>query len=107
ELLREAYPPQAFYALMNLLSSHDQARALHHFGYMEPLGRRDAASVPRGESGSLGRPGAARDDGNAEALKLAKQRLRLAVFFQMTYPGAPTIYYGDEVGVAGGDDPYN
>ena len=80
ELLREAYPPQAFYALMNLLSSHDQARALHHFGY--------------------------RDDGNAETLKLAKQRLRLAVFFQMTYPGAPTIYYGDEVGMAGGDDPY-
>ncbi len=25
----------------------------------------------------------------------------------MTYPGAPTIYYGDEVGVTGGDDPYN
>lgn len=25
----------------------------------------------------------------------------------MTYPGAPTIYYGDEVGVGGGDDPYN
>jgi cyclomaltodextrinase len=29
------------------------------------------------------------------------------VFFQMTYPGAPTVYYGDEVGVTGGDDPYN
>ena len=26
---------------------------------------------------------------------------------QMTYPGAPTIYYGDEVGVTGGDDPDN
>jgi cyclomaltodextrinase / maltogenic alpha-amylase / neopullulanase len=25
----------------------------------------------------------------------------------MTYPGAPTIYYGDEVGVTGGEDPYN
>jgi glycosidase len=25
----------------------------------------------------------------------------------MTYPGAPTVYYGDEVGVTGGDDPYN
>jgi glycosidase len=76
ELMREAYPPQAFSALMNLLSSHDQPRALHHFG---------------------------EDQDRA----LAKRRLRLAVFFQMTYPGAPTIYYGDEVGVGGGDDPYN
>jgi len=25
----------------------------------------------------------------------------------MTYPGSPTIYYGDEVGLTGGDDPYN
>jgi len=107
ELLREAYPPQALYALMNLLSTHDQARALFHFGYTEPLGRRDAASGPQRESGSLGRPGAAQDDGDADALKLAKQRLRLAVFFQMTYPGSPTIYYGDEVGLGGGDDPYN
>lgn len=32
EHLREAYPPQAFHALMNLLSSHDQARALHVLG---------------------------------------------------------------------------
>jgi cyclomaltodextrinase / maltogenic alpha-amylase / neopullulanase len=82
ELLRESYPPQALYALMNLLSSHDQARALHYFGY------RDEAS-------------------DAVTIALAKQRLRLAVFFQMIYPGSPTIYYGDEVGVTGGEDPYN
>jgi cyclomaltodextrinase / maltogenic alpha-amylase / neopullulanase len=81
ELMRDAYPPQSFYALMNLLSSHDQARSLHQFGYD--------------------------DHANAAAIVLAKQRLRLAVFFQMTFPGAPTIYYGDEVGVTGGDDPYN
>lgn len=81
ELMREAYPPQAFYALMNLLSSHDQPRALHHLGY--------------------------RDDGDAAKLAGAKQRLRLALFFQMSFPGAPAIYYGDEVGLGGGDDPYN
>jgi len=107
ELMREAYPPQAFYALMNLLSSHDQARALHHFGYIEPQGRHDVAPAPRGEPASLGLPGAGRDDGDQGKLNEAKQRLRLAVFFQMVYPGAPAIYYGDEVGVAGGDDPYN
>jgi cyclomaltodextrinase / maltogenic alpha-amylase / neopullulanase len=82
ELIREQYPKPAQYALMNLLSSHDQARALHHFGY------RDESSSP-------------------DAIALAKQRLRLSVFFQMVFPGSPTIYYGDEVGVTGGEDPYN
>ena len=82
ELMREAYPPQAFYALMNLLSSHDQARALHQFGWHA-------------------------DTTDAKKIAVAKQRLKLAVLFQMTFPGAPTIYYGDEVAVTGGDDPYN
>jgi glycosidase len=30
---------------------------------------------------------------------------KLAVLFQMTYPGAPALYYGDEVGMTGGKDP--
>jgi len=30
---------------------------------------------------------------------------RLATLFQMTYPGAPCIYYGDEIGLEGGHDP--
>ncbi len=30
---------------------------------------------------------------------------RLATLFQMTYPGAPSIYYGDEVGMEGPHDP--
>lgn len=33
--------------------------------------------------------------------------LRLATLFQMTYPGAPSIYYGDEIGMTGGHDPAN
>jgi cyclomaltodextrinase / maltogenic alpha-amylase / neopullulanase len=82
EAVREAYPPQAFHALMNLLSTHDAARALHQFGFHDDT--KDAAVIAR-----------------------AKQRLLLAVFIQMTYPGAPAVYYGDEVGVTGGEDPYN
>lgn len=82
ELMRENYPPQSFYALMNLLSTHDSARALHFFGYHDE--KADAATVG-----------------------LAKRRLRLAVFFQMMFPGSPAVYYGDEVGVTGGEDPYN
>jgi len=36
-----------------------------------------------------------------------KDSFRLATLFQMTYPGAPCIYYGDEVGMTGGRDPEN
>ncbi len=32
-------------------------------------------------------------------------KLKLSVLFQMTYPGAPVIYYGDEIGMTGGMDP--
>jgi neopullulanase len=33
------------------------------------------------------------------------ERLKLATLLQMTFPGAPCIYYGDEVGLQGGLDP--
>jgi glycosidase len=31
--------------------------------------------------------------------------LQLAMLFMFTYPGAPCIYYGDEIGLTGGHDP--
>ncbi|MBW7455836.1 alpha-glycosidase [Paenibacillus sepulcri] len=36
-----------------------------------------------------------------------KERLKLAVVFLMTYIGTPCIFYGDEIGLKGGDDPDN
>ena len=36
-----------------------------------------------------------------------KDIFRLATLFQMTYPGAPCIYYGNEIGMSGGRDPEN
>jgi len=33
------------------------------------------------------------------------QRLKLAVAFQMTFPGMPAVYYGDEIGMTGENDP--
>lgn len=34
-----------------------------------------------------------------------KKRLKLATAFQMMFPGSPAIYYGDEVGLTGENDP--
>lgn len=34
-----------------------------------------------------------------------RRRMKLAALFQLTYTGAPCIYYGDEVGMTGGEDP--
>jgi len=36
-----------------------------------------------------------------------KSALKLATTFQMTYLGAPSVYYGDEIGMSGGHDPAN
>jgi glycosidase len=82
EYMREVYPPQVLFALMNVLSSHDVERSLYTFGFKDE-------TTP------------------AARVREAKQRLLLATFFQMTYPGSPTIYYGDEVGVTGANDPYD
>jgi glycosidase len=68
----DEYPLPAVYASMNLLDSHDTGRILWELGAT---------------------PGA-----TPEQVALAKQKLRLIVLFQMTWIGAPTIYYGDEAG---------
>jgi neopullulanase len=46
----------------------------------------------------------------ARFLSLARNdrsALRLAIHFLMTFPGAPCVYYGDEIGMLGGHDPDN
>jgi glycosidase len=80
EMLREDYPKPVFYRLMNLVSSHDLPRALFDLGYKK-YGAANYAEMRR--------------------------RLLLCFALQFTYPGAPTIYYGDEVGMTGGADPMN
>jgi len=45
------------------------------------------------------------DPGKPTDKEYEKQKLIAA--FQMTYWGAPFIYYGDEVGMWGGDDPHD
>lgn len=72
---------------MNELSNHDHSR------FLTRTNRRV------GRIHTMG-PDAANDNIN-------KGVFREAVVFQMTWPGAPTIYYGDEAGVCGWTDPDN
>lgn len=85
--IQEDYPREVLDSLMNLLDSHDTARLLWDLtpGAANPADReQNAANVAAG-----------------------KQRQKLASLIQFTLPGAPMIYYGDEVGMTGGDDPDN
>ena len=43
----------------------------------------------------------------ADQRQAGETRLRLAVFFQMIYPGCPVVYYGDETAMEGYRDPFN
>jgi glycosidase len=83
--VREDNPDATYYNMLNLMDSHDTQRILW--------------SLTPGERNREDR------EFNAANLALGKELLRLAVVVQMTIPGAPTIYYGDEVGMTGDDDP--
>lgn len=72
---------------MNELSNHDHSRFLTRTNHKV------------GRTNTLG-PEAANEGIN-------KAVMREAVVIQMTWPGAPTIYYGDEAGVCGFTDPDN
>lgn len=77
----------SLYCSMNQLSNHDHSRFLtrtnHKVGRVQDLG---SAAAGEGVSVTV---------------------LRLATMLMMTWPGAPTLYYGDEAGVVGFTDPDN
>ncbi|HEX9990845.1 MAG TPA: alpha-amylase family glycosyl hydrolase [Chloroflexia bacterium] len=83
--IREDYPDAAYYSLMNLLDSHDTERLLWTL--------------------TPGQETRADKEFDAANLGVGKQKVRLASLIQYTMPGAPTVYYGDEVGITGDDDP--
>ena len=86
------YPPEAANALMNLLGSHDTERIL------TMLGDKEVEKLPYEKKAGYRMSAASR--------KRALARLRLAVCIQMTVPGIPMIYYGDEAGMEGHKDPF-
>ena len=91
--LRQAYPAEATYALQNLLDSHDTDRLA------------SMLKNPDREYNGQNRvqDGARYDDARPDPIHY--QRARLLALLQMTYVGAPMVYYGDEVGMYGADDP--
>ncbi len=87
------YPRQNVYVLQNLVDSHDVDRVSSQI--VNPDRWYDHAARPgQNPNYDVRRPNA------QERLKQ-----RLIVGLQMTLPGAPMIYYGDEAGMWGGDDP--
>ncbi len=82
-----AFMTPSLHIAMNELSNHDHSRFLtrtnHKVGRVDQLG------------------------GEAAGEGVSVPVFKLGVMMQMTWPGAPTIYYGDEAGVVGFTDPDN
>lgn len=92
ETLRENYPPDAYYSAMNFLSTHDTPRILTLLG---------------GEPVPEDKPGRAAARLSPAGYELARRRLMLGAMLLYAFPGSPTVYYGDEAGVQGYEDPLN
>lgn len=92
--LMENYPAQSLYSAMNLISSHDVPRALTVLSDSP-----DFRTLTRQAQHDFVIP--------EDKKELAKRRMVLAIALQMTLPGAPTVYYGDENEMFGYADPFN
>ncbi len=90
----ENYPAESLYASLNLISTHDVPRALTILS--------DAPSVT-----GLDRPAQKAVVVSDEKRALGLKRLKLATLMQFTLPGAPCVYYGDEIAMCGYADPFN
>ena len=92
EQLRENYPSPAFYSAMNFLSTHDTPRILTLLGgEPTPADKAERAAARLSPAGR----------------ELARRRLMLGALLLYTFPGSPTVYYGDEAGMEGYEDPLN
>jgi cyclomaltodextrinase len=93
ERITENYPPQALDVCLTLLGSHDTVRAINALSDVSADGLSKREKKLRALT-------------PAEYDK-AKQRLTLAGLLQYFLPGVPSVYYGDEAGMQGWDDPIN
>ena len=94
EGLRANYPPFAYYSAMNAMGTHDTARILTLLGVGSPCleytksWRADYRMTP-------------------EQIRRGMELLRMGALVLYTFPGSPTLYYGDEAGLEGFEDPFN
>ncbi len=94
KVVQKTYPPDNLNLLQNLVDSHDTDRLL---------------SIIKNPDRKYDRDG---NEGNknyypGKPSEKDYQLQKLILAFQMTYQGAPMIYYGDEVGMWGADDPHD
>jgi len=98
--LRELYPQGVAYVNQNLFGSHDSNRIASHIvnrgiGNFRDWGKYfNLSQAANNPNYNVHKP-------NQTEIQLQK----LFIMLQMTYVGAPMIYYGDEVGMWGGNDP--
>lgn len=88
-MIKSEYPISTQHNLMNILGSHDTMRIM------------TALLVGQGD-GDIGRHIMTEDD-----YEKGFRLLKIATILQYTTFGVPTIYYGDEVGMTGGRDPFS
>lgn len=89
----ENYPKEAVDCLMNHIGTHDTCRVLNR---LATLGNYRSSHLER-YSGGL----------SDEERERGKRLLKLISVMQFTLPGVPCVYYGDEAGIEGGEDPFN
>jgi cyclomaltodextrinase / maltogenic alpha-amylase / neopullulanase len=97
--LRKAYPDCTAGVMQNLFGSHDTARLASHIVNRDQLPYRNFGVYAPLSKGS---------DENFIVRKPTVGEVaiqKLVVLFQFTYLGAPMIYYGDECGMWGANDP--
>lgn len=108
---RNWYPLQAFQASQNLNGSHDTDRLISRI-INDKLGRdlEEGKQIDKGYNTI--RPDLAENTHKNTTINWIeseikpKDILKLISIFQMTYIGAPMLYYGDEAGMWGATDPY-
>lgn len=89
----EDYPTEIAHSLMNFLSSHDTVRAITKLAGKEVDNHDRSWQV-------------ANDNLTRDEYILGRKRLMLSFLLLYLFPGVPSIFYGDEIGIAGQKDPF-
>ena len=91
ETIRENYPAPAFLSAMNFLGTHDTPRVLSLLGEGQAPAEKAERAVYRLDP---------------EEERLGKERWKLASALLYAFPGSPMLFYGDEAGLQGLEDPF-